>query len=62
MMHEQHQGYGSVIYVNHTLTHLNCKCELLTGYKGYTNNSYMRTRLTCELSDNTQQHQKVLQA
>ena len=61
MMHEQCQGYGSVIHVNHALTHLTCKCELLTGYKGYTNNSNMRMHLMCEFSDNTQQHQKALQ-
>ena len=59
MMHEQCQGGGSVIRVNYTLTHLACKCELLTGYKGYTNNSSMRMLLMCERSDNTQQHQKV---
>ena len=41
------------------LTHLACKCKLLTGYKGYTITNNMRMDLMCEISDNTQQHQKV---
>ena len=43
MMYEQRHGYGSVICIDSALTHLTCKCEFLTGYKGCTNISNMRT-------------------